>query len=169
MQERKGSFRHGMFAVVAAAALLGACGGDEERQAEFLAQAQAFIDEGNYEKARIDAKNALQINSNSAQGLYLMALLDEREKNWQAMYGNLKSALQIDPNHFEATVKYGQLNLLVNNQEEAQRLSEAALRLQPTHPDALARAEAQYGVPARYIVAIIGVETRWGRITGNGQ
>ena len=34
------------------------------------------------------------------------------------------------------------------------------------HADALARAEAVYGVPAEYIVAIIGVETRWGRITG---
>lgn len=34
------------------------------------------------------------------------------------------------------------------------------------HADALARAEKTYGVPARYIVAIIGVETRWGRIKG---
>jgi tetratricopeptide (TPR) repeat protein len=141
MRKRKNNgFRPGLLVAVAAAALLGACGGDEDRQAEFLAQAQAFIDEGNYEKARIDVKNALQINSNSAQGLYLMALLDERDKNWQAMYGNLKGALQLDPSHFEATVKYGQLNLLVNNQDEAQRLSEAALSMQPASPDALALA-----------------------------
>jgi len=33
--------------------------------------------------------------------------------------------------------------------------------------DALARAEAQYGVPAQVIVAIIGVETFYGRNTGN--
>ena len=31
---------------------------------------------------------------------------------------------------------------------------------------ALARAEAVYGVPAEYVVAIIGVETRWGRVLG---
>lgn len=36
-----------------------------------------------------------------------------------------------------------------------------------THADALARAEAQYGVPAEIIVAIIGVETVYGRNTGN--
>ena len=30
----------------------------------------------------------------------------------------------------------------------------------------LARAEAQYGVPAEIIVAIVGVETYWGRVTG---
>ena len=31
---------------------------------------------------------------------------------------------------------------------------------------ALQRAERQYGVPAEYIVGILGVETRWGRIIG---
>src|SRR5690606_1902942 len=36
-----------------------------------------------------------------------------------------------------------------------------------TYADALARAETQYGVPAEIIVAIIGVETVYGRFTGN--
>ena len=31
----------------------------------------------------------------------------------------------------------------------------------------LRRAEAEYGVPPEYVVAIIGVETYFGRITGN--
>ncbi len=35
------------------------------------------------------------------------------------------------------------------------------------HRDALSRAEATYGVPAEVIVAIIGVETRYGRQVGN--
>ena len=35
------------------------------------------------------------------------------------------------------------------------------------HRDELARVEAATGVPAEYIVAIIGVETNYGRITGN--
>jgi membrane-bound lytic murein transglycosylase B len=33
--------------------------------------------------------------------------------------------------------------------------------------EVLAQAESEFGVPARYIVAIIGVETLYGRITGN--
>ncbi len=36
-----------------------------------------------------------------------------------------------------------------------------------THAEALARAEQQYGVPAEIIVGIIGVETVYGRNTGN--
>src|SRR3990167_6125434 len=34
------------------------------------------------------------------------------------------------------------------------------------HAQTLARAEQQYGVPAEFIVAIIGVETNYGRIMG---
>ena len=37
------------------------------------------------------------------------------------------------------------------------------------HADTLARAEARFGVPARVIVAIIGVETLYGRITGRHE
>mgnify|MGYP006287787387 CR=1 FL=1 len=43
----------------------------------------------------------------------------------------------------------------------------AGVRFWQENADALARAEREYGVPARYIVAIIGVETYYGRIAGS--
>lgn len=44
---------------------------------------------------------------------------------------------------------------------------QAGLRFWQTHSDTLTRAEAQYGVPAELVVGIIGVETLYGRHTGN--
>lgn len=43
----------------------------------------------------------------------------------------------------------------------------AGLRFWQQHEAALARAEAEYGVPAQIVVGIIGVETLYGRMTGN--
>lgn len=43
----------------------------------------------------------------------------------------------------------------------------AGLRFWDTYADTLTRAEQQYGVPAEIIVSIIGVETIYGRNTGN--
>jgi membrane-bound lytic murein transglycosylase B len=43
----------------------------------------------------------------------------------------------------------------------------AGSRFWSTHVDELARAEAEYGVPAELILGIIGVETAYGRHTGN--
>lgn len=111
--------------------MLSGCGGKEDRQAEFIQQAQQFMEAGDYESARIDVKNALQINSNNAEALYLMALLEERDQNWRAMYGALTAAVQLDPAHLDATIKYGQLNLLVNNLDEAKSLAQTALHVKP--------------------------------------
>jgi membrane-bound lytic murein transglycosylase B len=44
---------------------------------------------------------------------------------------------------------------------------QAGLRFWQAHGDALARAQADHGVPAELIVGIIGVETLYGRHTGN--
>ena len=52
---------------VSMAVTLAACGGGEERQAEYLSRAQEHLDAGNLEKARLDVKNALQINDKSAR------------------------------------------------------------------------------------------------------
>ena len=43
----------------------------------------------------------------------------------------------------------------------------AGQRFWEDHRDLLARAEAEYGVPASLIVGVIGVETLWGQHTGN--
>lgn len=43
----------------------------------------------------------------------------------------------------------------------------AGVKFWNTYADALARAEAEYGVPAEIIVGILGVETVYGRNTGN--
>jgi membrane-bound lytic murein transglycosylase B len=43
----------------------------------------------------------------------------------------------------------------------------AGVRFWNDNADALARAQKEYGVPADIIVAIIGVETVYGRVTGN--
>ena len=47
------------------------------------------------------------------------------------------------------------------------RRIQAGLRFWQTHRDALARAEATYGVPASLIVGVIGVETFYGQHMGN--
>ena len=44
---------------------------------------------------------------------------------------------------------------------------QAGIAFWRTHAEALSRAEQQFGVPAEIIVAIIGIETYFGRITGN--
>jgi membrane-bound lytic murein transglycosylase B len=68
----------------------------------------------------------------------------------------------------QPAIPFGQRNWIEYRDRyvEPARLA-AAQAFWQTHAAALARAERDYGVPAEIIVAIIGVETYWGRITGN--
>lgn len=106
-------------AVLAATLLVYGCGGAEERQADYYQRAQDLFDEGNYQKARIEVRNVLQINPNNADGRYLMALLEEKERNWRGMYGNLNAALEADADHVLSRIKLAQFLVASGNLEDA--------------------------------------------------
>jgi membrane-bound lytic murein transglycosylase B len=65
-------------------------------------------------------------------------------------------------------IPFGQRNWLEYRQRylDSSRI-QAGADFWQTHRTALARADEQSGVPAEIVVAIIGVETHFGRITGN--
>ena len=55
--------KHRMFlaALSVACLVIAGCGGAESRKARHLAKGQAFMVEGNFEKARVEFRNALQL------------------------------------------------------------------------------------------------------------
>jgi tetratricopeptide (TPR) repeat protein len=131
-------------AVIAASLGLSACGGSEERQAKYLERAQTMFDEANYEKAKIEVKNVLQINPNNAEARYLLAELEEKDKNWRAMFGQLNAAIEADPNHSGAHIKLAQLFLATNETEQARTHIDQVLAREPDNANALATNAAFY-------------------------
>ena len=66
-------------ALVLAATLLGACGGKEERKARYLERGKAYFEEQNFDKARVEFRNVLQIDPKTAEAyLYLAEFLSLR-------------------------------------------------------------------------------------------
>jgi len=113
------------------ATLLSGCSGKEERQAKYLARAQEYFANGNYDKARIEAKNVLQIDANNAEAHYVFAEIAEKEGNWQQMFGELNAAINNDPKMLKARVKLAQLFVLVNQLDKA---AEQAAKINEQEP-----------------------------------
>ena len=113
--------------LLASVLVLSACGGGENRQAQYLEKAQAYLDDGNTDKARVEVKNALQINPESAQGRYLMALIEEKNRNWRAVYGHLLAVIELDPNHLDAKSKLASLYAQSGDTDKAEELLEEVL------------------------------------------
>ncbi|KQQ46389.1 murein transglycosylase [Duganella sp. Leaf126] len=104
-------------------------------------EVQTFLDgvasRNNFDRKELDAVMA-QVRYLDSVVQLVKPAPPGKPKNWQAY-----RALNVDPVRISAGVRFWNENA-----------------------DALARAESLYGVPAEIIVAIVGVETVYGRITG---
>lgn len=109
------------------------CGGAESRKAKYLAKGKAYIEEKNYDKAKIEIKNALQIDPKHAEGYYLMGIVEEARQNWPQAFGNFGKAVELDPAHLDAKSRFGRLQLMAGKPDEAVKLADAILASDPKH------------------------------------
>lgn len=116
-------------------ALIVGCSGKEERQQKYLHRAQEYYSKGNYDKARVEAKNVLQINANNAEAHYIFAEIAEQESNWQLMYGELNAALENDSKLLKARVKLAQLLVISNQLDKAHQQAIKIKEQDPNSPD----------------------------------
>lgn len=117
--------------------LLAGCN-DAETVENYIKSGKELYEQGHYDKARIEFKNAIQINSQQADAFYHLSLMDEKDNNVTAMYRNLSQVVQITPDKIEARLKLAVLLLLSNNLNEVTEQIDAILVLSEHNLDALA-------------------------------
>jgi membrane-bound lytic murein transglycosylase B len=126
------------------ATLSGATGTSDDSAAGFTAspEVKLFLDkmasEHGFQRSELDALFA-KVNHVETTIQLMKPAPPGKPKNWQAYRARF-----VEPVRINAGVKFWAENA-----------------------DALMRAQKQYGVPAEIIVGIIGVETVYGRVTGN--
>lgn len=167
----------------AAVFLLAACGGSEEREADYIARGKELYTEGNFTKASLEFRNALQINSNGVEATYYLALISERRNDLPAAFGAFKRVLELDPKHLPALIKVGQYTLAGGQVTAALESAERALTLDPANAEAfalraavklrqgsLADAEADVGRAAAIdaqnlsaLAVLVGIRNKQGR------
>jgi tetratricopeptide (TPR) repeat protein len=116
---------------LAAVILAAACAPPEERVASYIAEAQRYFDEGDYQKARLEARNAVQLDPKNANARYVLALLAEQDADIPAMFNHLAMAIDSDPAHVEARLKLGSLYFLGQSWEQVDEQLDVLLELAP--------------------------------------
>ncbi|MEM7468928.1 MAG: tetratricopeptide repeat protein [Pseudomonadota bacterium] len=126
-----------ILSMIALAVLLTACGGAEDRKAAHMEKGQALFDEGNFEKARLEFQNVLQIDPKDVPSRFALAQTLEKLQNWRGAAGHYLGVLETDPNHVESLSRMGQIYLLGRNNEKAQEHADRILAINPSDPDGL--------------------------------
>jgi tetratricopeptide (TPR) repeat protein len=112
-----------------------ACETPGKRVNAYVDRAQELYEAGDYVKARLEVRNAIQIQPKNIEARYLAVLIAEKTRNYDDLYGNLVIIIGEDPQHVKARVKLGTLYFFAKSYDDAAEQAEAAMALDPDDPD----------------------------------
>ena len=124
-----------LLVTVALSCTLGACGGAQSRYESHMKRGQGYFDQGDFSKANVEFRNALQIEPKDAaarlaDGRALMRLDRPREA-----WGAFQAVVDSDANNLEARTELARLFILSGSVDEGMKVLEPALK---SHPDDVA-------------------------------
>ena len=117
--------------------LLVACGGAEDRKAAYMSKGNDMFEQGNYEKARLEFQNVLQIDPKDLDARQALAETLEKLENWQGAARHYLAIVGEDPNHRGALLNLGRLFLLSGADKRAQENAEKILAVTPNDAEAM--------------------------------
>jgi tetratricopeptide (TPR) repeat protein len=121
---------------------LGACGTMEEKRDKFFAEGKELYQKADYVRARLQFKNALQIDPKFPEAALWLGKTELKLGNPRGAYGALSQAVELKPELTEAQILLGQLLLLGKQPDKAEEKSKLALEREPHNPEALMLAAA---------------------------
>jgi tetratricopeptide (TPR) repeat protein len=130
-------FRSTRFPLAVAAAMstllvLSACGGAQSRMTAHMERGQKYYAEGNFEKARVEFRNALQIAPTDTEARFMNGQVAEKLGDLRGAAGLFQGALDQNPDHVGARANLARLYLFGGAASRAAELVEPGLA---KHPD----------------------------------
>lgn len=118
--------------VCACTALLAGCGGAQSRLESHVHRGQAYFEEGNYTKASVEFRNALQIDPKDSTAQMMAGHTAEHLGQFRAAIGLYQSVVDSHPDNVDARASLARLFTLAGAPDRARDLVEPAIA---KHPD----------------------------------
>src|SRR5262245_25877564 len=116
---------HRAFLLCAVLALAG-CASAEDRAQSHYQRGLQLVEQKEYVKAGLEFRNAVKLKKDLIPAWRELSQIEERNQNWEATAGILRTIVQLDPGDLEIRLRLGRLMLLGNALDEALKLIDAA-------------------------------------------
>lgn len=117
---------------------LAGCGSREQRAQTYYENGKSYLEKKDFVKARIELRNAVQIKGDMVEAWRAIAQIDEHDRAWQALGGTLRRIAELDPKDIETRVRLARLLLLGGALDEALKVTNAAVEIDPQNAGVLA-------------------------------
>ena len=118
-------------------ALAVGCSGPEEKKLKFFNKGKELYEKGQYTEAKLEFKNALQIDPKYAEAYYLLGMAEIRSGNPRGAYGAYMKTVELDPKHLKAHLELGRLYLGARMMDKAQEEASLILKEDPKNEEGL--------------------------------
>jgi len=123
--------------VLLGASLLNACGSAQSRKARYIAHGKEYFAAANYDKARVEFRNAAQIDPKDAEVRLLLGEVSEKLGNRRDAFGQYSAAVSESPKYVAARAALGRIYLYSGAATRAIETIEPALAIEPKNPELL--------------------------------
>ena len=117
---------------------LAGCGSREQRAQSYYEHGMSYLEKKDFVKARIELRNAVQSKDDMVEAWRGLAQIDEHDRNYQSLIGDLRRIVELDPKDVETKVRLGRIFLLAGVADQALKMTNAALDLDPQNASNLA-------------------------------
>jgi tetratricopeptide (TPR) repeat protein len=124
-------------AVLALVVLLSACGGAESRRATHMERGEKYYAAGNFEKARVEFRNALQITPNDTEARFMNGRVAEKLGDIRTAAGMYQGTIDLNADHVQARANLGRLMVFGGVPARALEIVEPGLAKHPDDADLL--------------------------------
>jgi tetratricopeptide (TPR) repeat protein len=112
------------------------CAGPEDKRDQFYSQALDYFEQGRFQEASLELRNAVKIDSQFAKGYALLGQCYMQMAEWRQAYANLNRAVELDPSLTTVQAILGLFLLRANQMDEAENKVQKALEQDPDNIDA---------------------------------
>ncbi len=113
--------------------LLAACSSPDEKKARFYEKGEALLAQGDLIKARLEFKNAIQIDPKYAGAYHMLGKVELEDKQVKQAFGYFNKAAELDADLLDAHVEIGKILLMARQVEPARSKMAYVLDKQPGH------------------------------------
>jgi len=139
--------------------LVSSCGTPEEKKMAFFAKGNDLFETKEYVKAKLEFKNAIQIDTKFAKAHYMLGKIELKLRDGEAAFQQMSAAVKLDPELIDARVFLGKIFLGGRILDRAGEQADEIVKLDPKNMDGLLLKASVYLAGKKYEDAdrILGV------------